>query len=104
MPKIKFPTIAKTATYSVIHMVIAFCAAWVVSRDLKVALGISMVEPAFQIFGFFLHEKAWDKWGKNHPSFDEETWHAHVGHGCHIATALESSKINKINEETKKQG
>jgi uncharacterized membrane protein len=103
MPKIKFPTVAKTATYGLLHMIIAFCAAWLVSGHLAIALGISLVEPAFQIFGFFLHEKAWDKWGKNHPEFDKETWHAHAGHGCHIATAMEASKINNSGSVPDKQ-
>lgn len=56
-------TIYKTVTYSLVHVAIAFFVAWAVSGSLAVALGISLLEPAFQIAAYFLHEKAWMKFG-----------------------------------------
>ncbi|HYD17441.1 MAG TPA: DUF2061 domain-containing protein [Patescibacteria group bacterium] len=77
--KIKFPVIAKTATYGVMHMVISFFTAWFVTGNFYAALGISALEPSVQIFGYFIHEKAWQKWGRNHPSQAAPDWN--VG-GC----------------------
>ena len=57
------PVFAKTATYGLMHIVIAFCVAWIVSGDIRVAIGISLVEPFIQIVGFFVHEKAWARFG-----------------------------------------
>lgn len=65
--KIKFPVLAKTFTYGIVHMTVSFFVAWYVSGHLLVAIGISLIEPAIQIFAYFLHEKAWHVWGKNHP-------------------------------------
>jgi uncharacterized membrane protein len=52
---------AKTTTYGLMHIVIAFCVAWVVSGDLRVAIGISLIEPFIQIIGFGLHEHVWER-------------------------------------------
>lgn len=54
----------KTVTYTLMHMGIAFVIAWAVSGSLAVALGISLIEPFFQIAGYYLHERAWLKFGK----------------------------------------
>lgn len=77
------PVFFKTATYGLMHIVIAFCVAWVVSGDIMVALGISLVEPFIQIFGFFLHEKAWDRYGGK---TGRESWHV-TQPPCCAATA-----------------
>ena len=49
----------KTATYSVMHMVIAFAVALALSGNWKLALSISLIEPAIQTVAYFLHERAW---------------------------------------------
>ncbi len=53
---------AKTATYGVMHFIVAFIVALVVSRDLHIALSISLIEPVVQIFFFLAHEKIWHKY------------------------------------------
>lgn len=53
--------IAKTASYGVMHIVVSFLVAWAVSRDIRVALGISLIEPAIQIGAFYFHEKIWTR-------------------------------------------
>ena len=52
---------AKTMSYGIMHLVVAFCIAYAVSRNLAVALAISFLEPAVQTCCFFFHEKAWAK-------------------------------------------
>lgn len=53
--------ISKTATYSIMHVVIAFLVAYAISQDWRVALGISLVEPAVQTVAYYFHEKLWSK-------------------------------------------
>lgn len=93
--KLKFPTIAKTATYGLMHVTISFFVSWFVTYSLThdirasfvTALGISILEPSIQIVGYYFHEKAWIRWGKNHPSQAAPEWnvtgcahHHHDGH------------------------
>jgi uncharacterized membrane protein len=54
----------KTLTYGIMHIVVAFFVALAVSRDLQIALGISLAEPFVQIFFFSIHEYLWNK---HHP-------------------------------------
>lgn len=54
-------TAAKTLTYSVMHLIVAFTVAYVLTRDWRAALAIGMVEPIFQTIAFALHERAWSK-------------------------------------------
>jgi len=56
--------LAKTMTYGLMHIMIAFFVALIVSRDIKIALAISMLEPFVQIVFFSIHEYFWNK---SHP-------------------------------------
>lgn len=85
------PVFTKTATYGLMHIVIAFCVAWVVSGDIRVAIGISLVEPFIQIFGFFLHEKAWDRYGGK---TGREAWHVTQPPCCATTAKLIRDHIN----------
>ncbi len=55
---------AKTATYGVLHIIVSFLVGWLVSGDIHIGLGIALVEPLAQIFGFYLHENFWVKFQK----------------------------------------
>ncbi|HMP62062.1 DUF2061 domain-containing protein [Phenylobacterium sp.] len=54
-------TAAKTLTYSLMHLVVAFSVAYALTRDWRAALAIGMVEPVFQTIAFALHERAWER-------------------------------------------
>jgi uncharacterized membrane protein len=56
--------IEKTITYSVMHFAIAFTVAYLISGDLRMAMAISLIEPAVQTVAYFFHEKAWKKAGE----------------------------------------
>ncbi len=56
----------KTASYTVMHMVVAVMVAWVMTGSWRVAVAISMVEPLVQAVAYHLHEKAWLKKRRNH--------------------------------------
>lgn len=53
--------VAKTMTYSVMHMVVAFLVAYAISLDWRVAISISLIEPAVQTVAYYFHEKLWSK-------------------------------------------
>lgn len=50
---------AKTATYSLMHLVVAMSVAYGLTGSWKAALAIGMIEPAMQTIAYTLHEKAW---------------------------------------------
>lgn len=52
-------TAKKTASYCIMHLLVAFIVAYGVSGDLRIAMGISIIEPAVQTVAFFFHEKIW---------------------------------------------
>ncbi len=79
------PVYLKTATYGLMHIVIAFCVAWAVSGDIRIAIGISLIEPFIQIVGFFFHEKAWAKFGGK---ADRDAWHVTKPPCCAATAAL----------------
>jgi uncharacterized membrane protein len=54
-------TAKKTATYSVMHLTVAFLVAFALTRDWRAALAIGLIEPIFQTIAFALHERAWAK-------------------------------------------
>ncbi|MDX2237609.1 MAG: DUF2061 domain-containing protein [Hyphomonadaceae bacterium] len=54
-------TVAKTATYSATHFVVAASVAYALTGDWRVALAISLVEPLVQTVAYAAHEKAWER-------------------------------------------
>lgn len=54
-------TLAKTASYYCIHVVVAACVAYAVTGNLWASLTLSLLEPTVQAVAFFFHEKAWDR-------------------------------------------
>jgi uncharacterized membrane protein len=57
----QIPTLKKTASYYVMHMLVAVCVAYLVTGDLMISLTLSLLEPTVQAVAFFFHEKAWDR-------------------------------------------
>lgn len=54
-------TLAKTATYYVMHITVAAAVAYAVTRNWSTAIALSLLEPTVQAFAFFAHEKTWQK-------------------------------------------
>lgn len=50
---------AKTASWSVLHMIVAIAVAYALTRNLQAALAVGLIEPVFQTIAFALHERAW---------------------------------------------
>lgn len=49
----------KTASYSLVHLIVAVSVAYALTQDWRTALGIGLIEPIFQTIAFALHERAW---------------------------------------------
>ena len=50
---------AKTASWSVTHMIVAIAVAYALTRNWQAALAVGLIEPVFQTVAFALHERAW---------------------------------------------
>jgi uncharacterized membrane protein len=55
----QLPVLKKTASYYVLHMLVASLVAYAVTGDLMISITLSLVEPTVQAVAFFFHEKAW---------------------------------------------
>lgn len=55
------PVLKKTASYYVMHMVVAAAVAYAVTGNLLMAFTLSLLEPTVQAVAFFFHEKAWER-------------------------------------------
>lgn len=49
----------KTATYSVMHLIVAVTVAYALTRDIHAALAIGLLEPFVQTFAYSVHERLW---------------------------------------------
>ncbi len=55
--------IAKTTSYSTMHLVVAVTVAYLLSGDWRIALGIGIVEPLVQTVAYTIHERVWSRHG-----------------------------------------
>ena len=55
--------IAKTTSYSSMHLLVAVAVAYALSGDWRIALGIGIVEPLVQTVAYTIHERAWERLG-----------------------------------------
>lgn len=51
----------KTASYYLVHIVVASAVAYAVTGNLYAALSLSLLEPTVQAFAYFFHDKAWSR-------------------------------------------
>jgi uncharacterized membrane protein len=63
LARANLPTLKKTASYYVMHVVVAALVGYAVTGSLWLALTLSLIEPTVQAVAFFFHEKAWERWG-----------------------------------------
>ncbi|MBL0421242.1 DUF2061 domain-containing protein [Ramlibacter sp. AW1] len=61
------PTLKKTASYYLLHMLVAISVAYAVTGNLMLSLTLSLVEPTVQAVAFFFHEKLWDRLAHKRP-------------------------------------
>lgn len=61
------PTLKKTASYYVLHILVASLVAYAITGNLMMSLTLSLAEPTVQAVAFFFHEKAWERWSSPVP-------------------------------------
>lgn len=71
-------TLAKTASYYLIHITVAACVAYAVTGNLIAALTLSLLEPTVQMVAFFFHEKAWQRWNVRKQAASNEAGLSHA--------------------------
>lgn len=52
---------AKTASWSLTHMLVAIAVAYALTRNWQAALAVGLIEPVFQTLAYALHERAWSR-------------------------------------------
>ena len=57
-------TVAKTMTYSMVHVTVAITVAYLLSGSFAIALSIGLVEPMVQTCTFYFHERSWKRFLK----------------------------------------
>ena len=55
------PTLMKTGSYYLIHISVAACVAYAVTRNFWASLTLSLLEPTVQAVAYFFHERAWTR-------------------------------------------
>lgn len=55
------PALQKTASYYVLHIVVAAGVGYAVTGSFWMALTLSLLEPTVQAVAFFFHEKVWER-------------------------------------------
>ena len=49
----------KIASYGLMHLIVAIAVAFAITRDIRLALAIGMVEPFFQTIAYTVHDRVW---------------------------------------------
>jgi uncharacterized membrane protein len=52
---------AKVFTYALMHLTVAILVAFAITRDIRTALAIGLIEPAAQTVAYYFHERAWNR-------------------------------------------
>lgn len=58
----------KTLTYSAMHFAVAISVAFALTRSWQAALAIGMIEPLVQTGAYAVHERVWERLGRQKPS------------------------------------
>ena len=66
-------TLAKTASYYLIHICVAATVAYAGTGNFWASLTLSLLEPTVQAGAFFFHEKAWERAAQRR-STQTKTW------------------------------
>jgi uncharacterized membrane protein len=51
----------KTVSFAVMHFVVAFSVAYLLTGDLVIGGAVALVEPAVNTLGYHLHEQVWHR-------------------------------------------
>ena len=54
-------SLAKTASFAVLHFAVAFGIAYLLTGSIGIASALAMIEPLANTVAFFFHERAWSR-------------------------------------------
>jgi uncharacterized membrane protein len=54
-------SLAKTATFAVLHFAVAFTIAYLLTGSIGIASALALIEPLANTVAFFFHERAWSR-------------------------------------------
>lgn len=54
----------KTMTFAVMHFSVAFSVAYLLTGDIIVGGAVALIEPAINTLGYYIHDRAWERWGR----------------------------------------
>jgi uncharacterized membrane protein len=54
-------SLAKTATFAVLHFAVAFAVAYLLTGSIGIASALALIEPMANTVAFFFHERAWSR-------------------------------------------
>ena len=79
----------KTCSFSLLHLVVAVTVAWLLTRDIRAALAIGLIEPLVQTFVFAVHERFWSRRSVRRPLLKTGTYSlAHLAAAVTVAYAV----------------
>lgn len=56
-------SLAKTATFAIVHYTVAFSIAYALTGSVPVAGAIALLEPVANALAYFVHERLWERRG-----------------------------------------
>ncbi len=59
--------IAKTLSFATLHFGVAFLVAFALTGSVTIATSIGLIEPLANTLAFYLHERAWRRFGERRP-------------------------------------
>jgi uncharacterized membrane protein len=70
-------TLARTLSFAAVHFVVAFGVGYALTGSVVIGSLLALVEPACNTVAFYLHERAWARWGSADASVGTRR-----AHGC----------------------
>jgi uncharacterized membrane protein len=64
-------SLAKTLTFACLHFAIAFSLAYWLTGSVAIASALALIEPLANTVAYFLHERAWARWGSRRVPLSE---------------------------------
>jgi uncharacterized membrane protein len=61
-------SLAKTATFAVVHFAVAFSIAYLLTGSITIAGALALIEPLANTVAYLLHERAWARFTPRPPA------------------------------------
>ena len=65
-------SLAKTVTFACVHFSVAFGLVYALTGSVPLAGAVALLEPLANTLAYFLHERAWERFGRGRPRPGQE--------------------------------